>query len=103
MGVDMDGGVTMEFVWIEPGVFTMGAAEDEPGQLPGQVEQPQHEVRLSHGFYLAKFEVTQRQWETLMGTQPWTACSMPRTAELLYASARLRSARTRADVSGTIP
>ena len=30
-----------------------------------------HEVTISQGFYLGKYEVTQGQWESVMGTRPW--------------------------------
>ena len=63
-------GVTMEFVWIEPGTFLMGSPASMPEQ--GSGEGPQHEVSISKGFYLGKFEITQAQWVAVMGTAPWT-------------------------------
>ena len=56
--------VGMKFVWIEPGSFQMGS---ETGHL---VERPVHEVTLSKGVYLQVTEVTQRQWEAVMGNNP---------------------------------
>jgi formylglycine-generating enzyme required for sulfatase activity len=35
-------------------------------------ELPAHEVTLSQGFYLGKYELTQGQWESVMGTTPWS-------------------------------
>jgi len=35
------------------------------------MEKPQHEVTLSQGFWLGKYELTQGQWEAVMGTTPW--------------------------------
>ena len=67
--VDLPGGAALEMVWIEPGEFVMGSPESEPGRDAN--EGPQHEVRISRGFYLGKHEVTQAQWEAVMGTQPW--------------------------------
>ena len=68
--VTLPGGATMEFVWIEPGIFTMGSApETDPYSKLN--ERPQHEVEITQGFYLGKFEITQRQWESAMGTRPW--------------------------------
>ena len=55
----------LEFVWIEPGVFQMGS---DSGSLD---EEPVHAVEISTGFYLGKYEVTQGQWESVMGTTPW--------------------------------
>jgi formylglycine-generating enzyme required for sulfatase activity len=56
--------VGMRFVWIEPGSFQMGSETGNPD------ERPVHEVRLSKGFYLQVTEVTQRQWEAVMGSNP---------------------------------
>ena len=67
--VDLPGGVAMEMVWIEPGMFAMGSPDSEPGRDPD--EGPQHQVRISRGFYLGEKEITQRQWEAVMGTRPW--------------------------------
>lgn len=47
----------------------MGSLGSEQGSSSN--EQPQHEVVISKGFYLGKYEITQGQWETVMGTQPW--------------------------------
>ena len=57
--VDLGGNVKMEFVLIRPGTFTMGDAEFEP-----------HKVTLTQPFYLGKYEVTQEQWEKVMGSNP---------------------------------
>jgi formylglycine-generating enzyme required for sulfatase activity len=67
--VGLPGGATMEFVWIEPGTFTMGSPESEPDRDTN--EGPQHEVTISQGFYLGKTEITQGQWESVMQTTPW--------------------------------
>ena len=56
-----------EFVLIDPGSFTMGAPTAELGREPNEV---QHDVTLTDGFYLAETEVTQAQWEAVMGTNP---------------------------------
>ena len=53
------GGARIEMVWIAPGSFMMGE------------EGSSHRVTLSQGFYLGKYEVTQGEWESVMGTQPW--------------------------------
>ena len=34
-------------------------------------EKPQHRVRITKSFYLQTTEVTQGQWEAVMGTTPW--------------------------------
>jgi tol-pal system beta propeller repeat protein TolB len=68
--VDLPGGVSMGMVWIEPGTFLMGSPESEPGR--DDDEGPQHEVTISRGFYLGRYELTQAQWIAVMGTRPWS-------------------------------
>ena len=70
--VKLPGGVSMEFVYIEPGSFMMGSDESEMGQMDER-ERPQHEVEISRGFYLGKYEITQGQWYAVMETRPWKA------------------------------
>ena len=67
--VILPGGAGMEMVWIQPGMFLMGAESSEPGQHSN--ENPRHEVTISQGFYLGRYVVTQRQWASVMGTCPW--------------------------------
>ena len=55
----------MEFVWIEPGMFQMGS---DTGRRD---EGPIHEVKISRGFWLGKYEVTQKQWKAVMDEEPW--------------------------------
>ena len=57
--VDLGGNVTMEFVLVKPGTFMMG--EEDNGI---------HKVTLTKPFYLGKYEVTQEQWEKVMGSNP---------------------------------
>ena len=69
--VELDGGVPMKLVWIEPGEFMMGSPEGEVGRRPN--EGPQHKVRITRGFYMCQTEVTQAQWESVMGSRPWNS------------------------------
>ena len=66
--VDLGGGVKLELVLIPAGEFMMGSPEDE-GQRAGD-EGPQHRVRITNPFYMSKYEVTQEQWERVMGNNP---------------------------------
>ena len=68
--VDLPGGASMEFVWIVLGTFRMGSPSSDPGRY--SEEEPQHEVTISRGGYLGKYEITQGQWESVMGTTPWS-------------------------------
>ena len=61
------GSFPMEFVRIPAGSFVMGSPEDEEGR---HSRERQHNVRISHEFWLGKYEVTQREWEAVMGTNP---------------------------------
>jgi formylglycine-generating enzyme required for sulfatase activity len=54
----------MEFVWIPPGDFMMGSMNG------GDDERPVHRVTISEGFYLGRYEVTQAQWQEIMGDNP---------------------------------
>ena len=60
--------IGMPFQLISAGRFMMGSPENEPGHKENEFL---HEVRLTSDFYLGRFEVTQGQWKTVMGTQPW--------------------------------
>jgi len=61
---DMD--ITM--VWIPSGEFMMGAQDEE--QDAEDDEYPRHRVTLDYGFWMGKYEVTQEQWEAVMGENP---------------------------------
>ena len=57
-----------ELVLIPPGKFTMGSPESEKDRNNAE---DQAEVTLTKPFYLGKTEVTQAQWQAVMGTTPW--------------------------------
>jgi formylglycine-generating enzyme required for sulfatase activity len=59
--------VSLEMLWVEPGTFTMGSPTSENGHRSNET---QHEVTLTNGFWLGKHEVTQAQWENVMGDNP---------------------------------
>ena len=67
--LDLGNGVKMELVYIKPGTFTMGGERTTDGRFEC-VEVPKHEVKLTQGFYLGKYEVTQAQFEAIMGSNP---------------------------------
>jgi len=58
----------MTFILLPAGTFTMGSPSDEPGSF--RDEQPQHQVTLTQPFYMQQTEVTQAQWEAVMGSNP---------------------------------
>jgi len=51
----------MQFVYVEPGRFTMGSPETEQSRYP---DEKQHEVRIKSGFWLGKYEVSFEQYDT---------------------------------------
>ncbi|MBD2515391.1 SUMF1/EgtB/PvdO family nonheme iron enzyme [Nostoc sp. FACHB-973] len=92
---DLGNGVTLEMVQIPGGTFTMGSPageakreSDEGSQhqnfallevwsiaqspslrIKSSDEEPQHEVKVP-GFFMGKYEVTQAQYQAIMGTNP---------------------------------
>jgi len=69
-------GVFMEMVYIKPGMFIMGGESTTDGRFEC-VELPKHEVTLTMGFYLGKYEVTQAQYEAVMGSNPSRSTKSP--------------------------
>ena len=74
--LDLGDGVTMEFAYIKPGTFIMGGENTKDSKWQG-VEVPKHEVTITKGYYLGKYEVTQAQFQKLMGSNPSTASKDP--------------------------
>jgi len=57
-------GIGMEFVLIPAGTFKMGSDSGDPD------ERPVHQVTISKPFSIGKYEVTQGQWQAVMGNNP---------------------------------
>ena len=62
-----DGKVKLEMVLVPAGKFKMGSPESEKAR---RNDEKQHEVTLTKPFYMGKHEVTQEQWEAVMGSNP---------------------------------
>ena len=60
--------IGMDLKLIPAGEFTMGSSASEEGR---DDDEYQHRVRLTQSFYLQTTEVTQGQWKSVMGTEPW--------------------------------
>jgi formylglycine-generating enzyme required for sulfatase activity len=56
-----------EMVFVQGGTFRMGCTGEQHSCEDD--EKPVHEVAVS-SFYMGKYEVTQAQWKTLMGSNP---------------------------------
>ena len=65
--IDFGEGVKLEMVLVPAGKFKMGSPANEKGRGSNET---QHEVTLTKPFYMGKYEVTQEQWEAVMGNNP---------------------------------
>jgi formylglycine-generating enzyme required for sulfatase activity len=54
----------IKFVFIPPGSFEMGSFSGEVDELPP------HKVDITQGFWMSIYEITQDEWETVMGVNP---------------------------------
>jgi formylglycine-generating enzyme required for sulfatase activity len=64
---DLGNGVTLEMVEIPGGTFIMGSPTSEENRSSS--ESPQHQVRVP-SFYMGKYELTQAQYQAIIGTNP---------------------------------
>jgi len=62
--LEVGNGAKMDFVLIPAGTFMMGAEDSRPD------EKPVTKVSISKPFYFGKYEVTQEQWQAVMGSNP---------------------------------
>ena len=61
------GDLSIDMVWCPPGTFTMGSPTNEIGHEDTEI---QHKVSFSKGFWMGKYEVTQSQYQSVMGNNP---------------------------------
>lgn len=79
----LPGGMEMAMQWIPPGAFDMGSPDEEIDELCREYdwigeslipyfksEAPRHRVRITRGFWIGSFEVTQSQWQAVMENNP---------------------------------
>lgn len=71
-------GVTLDMVAIATGSFIMGSPAGEQGRQSS--ESPQHSVTVP-GFFMGKYEVTQAQYQAIMGNNPARFKSQTRPVE----------------------
>jgi formylglycine-generating enzyme required for sulfatase activity len=69
--IGMSSGVEMKFAWCPPGTFLMGSPSSEE-QREGHegADETQHRVTLTRGYWLGIHQVTQAQWQAVMGSSP---------------------------------
>jgi formylglycine-generating enzyme required for sulfatase activity len=65
--VESSNSIGMKFALIPPGEFVMGSPTNEPGR---EGNEASHKVTLTRSFELAVYEVTQEQYQQIMGNNP---------------------------------
>jgi formylglycine-generating enzyme required for sulfatase activity len=83
--LEIENSIGMKFSFIPPGEFMMGSTEEEVEQLLKEAkerqepqwyidripsESPRHRVRITGPFYLGLHEVTQAEYQQVMGVNP---------------------------------
>ena len=64
--VSLGDGVELEMVWVPAGSFSMGCSTSKFISI----DVSPHQVTLSSGFWMGTYEVTQDQWQHVMGDLP---------------------------------
>ncbi len=74
--VETAAGLNMNMVYVAGGTFMMGASASD--SEAADYEKPAHSVTLSD-YYIGKYEVTQKQWVEIMGSNPsnWKGDDLP--------------------------
>lgn len=98
--------LSLELLWVPPGTFVMGSPIGEPER--NKAEGPQTRVTLSRGFWLGKTEITQAQYEAVMGTNPSTFKGLGGNAPVervswIDAMAFCRKLNAREQAAGRLP
>jgi formylglycine-generating enzyme required for sulfatase activity len=106
---DLNATVQLQMLWVEPGTFTMGSPTTEAGRSTNETE---HNVTLTKGFYLGKYEVTQAQYEAVMTGNTDSLSATPSqyggnadrpVEKVSWADAQIFLTRLNAQQSGNIP
>ncbi len=63
-GETITNSIAMELVYVPSGQFMMGSDDGESD------ERPVHKVKITKGFFIGRYEVTQGQYRLIMGTNP---------------------------------
>jgi formylglycine-generating enzyme required for sulfatase activity len=59
-------GLSMKFVYVPPGSFSMGSNDSDSYSS----ERPVHRVIISRGYWIGKYEVTQSEYQLIIGSNP---------------------------------
>lgn len=71
LSIELPGGVFIHLIYVPPDTFFMGSPIDERGRLDNE---DLHQVTLTGEFYLGQTEVTQAQWQAVMGSPMPMSC-----------------------------
>jgi formylglycine-generating enzyme len=84
-------GTDGDFIFVQGGTFQMGSNEDFD-------ERPIHKVTVSD-FYISIYEVTQKEWKDVMGSNPsnWTGDNSPIENVSWYDAVKFCNKKSRAD------
>ncbi|MGB3120910.1 MAG: SUMF1/EgtB/PvdO family nonheme iron enzyme [Verrucomicrobiales bacterium] len=89
--VEVAPGVAVPFRWCPPGSFTMGSPQSEKDLLKAAgveesvyADEVPHRITLTRGFWLAETEVTQGQWQAVMGTTVLQQAELALRDDTLY-------------------
>ncbi|MCW8863674.1 MAG: formylglycine-generating enzyme family protein [Colwellia sp.] len=63
--VDLGNKHSVKMIWVPEGSFLMGTPA---GEAVRHNDEDQHKVKISQGFWLSEFEITQKQWFDFIGT-----------------------------------
>ena len=77
---NLGNGVTLEMVQVPGGSFVMGSPYTEVGR--SDYEGPQHNVTVA-SFFMGKYEVTQEQYQAVMGNNPSNFKGAKRPVEMV--------------------
>jgi formylglycine-generating enzyme required for sulfatase activity len=67
-GSTVTNSIGMELIYCPRGRFRMGGPK---GADHTDVDEHEVDVELTRGFFLGKYEVTQKEWKEVMETEPW--------------------------------
>ena len=66
--VELTNSIGMKLAYIPPGEFLMGSPDSDIQSSSD--EKPQHRVQITNPFYLGLYEVTQAQYQKVLGSNP---------------------------------
>lgn len=65
--ISLGNGVSIKLIELRPGTFAMGSPA---GERQRKTNETRHDVTLTKPFFLGQTEITQGQWQAVMGTHP---------------------------------